>query len=394
MSTQFFDDPSVVQRVLDHIDNRTTDLSEANWREPVENYRSPDRLAAELRMMRSYPTPFCPSAALPEAGSYVARDAAGTPLVAVRDTNGKVNVFRNACRHRGAQVASGSGCAKVLVCPYHAWAYGLDGQLRHVPYQHGFPDLDKSARGLAPVHAVERHGIVFVTQEPSAFDASVLDELPDLIPSEEWIYSIVEDEVMANWKLIAEGFLEGYHIRPTHRETFLPHGFDNLTVIETAGRNRRVTFPFKAIEKMRAVPGAQRTADRVLTYAYHLFPNVMLVTFPDLIALIALEPIAPDRTRAFTYSMGARGARNAETPNAAKLAKEFLDAGIAEDRAIHCAQQKNLASGANEFFEFGRFEGALSHFHRTLDAALDNCGPEEKRASQNCAPDIEVPNER
>ena len=393
MKTQFSDDPLVVQRVLDHIDQRTTDMSESNWREPVENYRSPERLAAELRMLRSYPTPFCPSAALPEPGSFVAREAAGTPLLAVRGAGGEVNVFRNACRHRGAQIATGSGCAKVLVCPYHAWAYGLDGQLRHVPYEHGFPELDKSTRGLVPVRADERHGIVFVTQEPSAFDASALDGLPELIPSDEWIYSIVEDDVMANWKLIAEGFLEGYHIRPTHRETFLPHGFDNLTVVETAGRNRRVTFPFKAIEKMRAVPGAQRVADRVLTYAYHLFPNVMLVTFPDLIALIVLEPAAPDRTRVFSYSMGARGGRNSETSDAAKLAKEFLDAGIAEDRAIHCGQQKNLASGSNEFFEFGRFEGALAHFHRTLDAALDICGHEQRRAARRC-PDIEAPNER
>ncbi|MDT9110839.1 Rieske 2Fe-2S domain-containing protein, partial [Escherichia coli] len=90
-------------RILDHIDNETTDLGETCWREPVANYRSPARLDLELeRVFRRTPTPFCPSAALLEPGSYVARDAAGVPLLAVRGVDGNVRVFRNACRHRGA----------------------------------------------------------------------------------------------------------------------------------------------------------------------------------------------------------------------------------------------------------------------------------------------------
>ena len=61
------DDRSVIQRILDHIDNDTTDVSETVWREPVEHYRSPERFAAELALvLRRFPTPFCPSAALPE----------------------------------------------------------------------------------------------------------------------------------------------------------------------------------------------------------------------------------------------------------------------------------------------------------------------------------------
>src|SRR5262245_18245227 len=83
--TLLADDQSVAQRIFDHIDNRTTDRSDASWREPVKHYRCEQRFAAELELvLRRYPTPFCPSAALREAGSYVARDAAGTPILAVR----------------------------------------------------------------------------------------------------------------------------------------------------------------------------------------------------------------------------------------------------------------------------------------------------------------------
>src|SRR5580765_73997 len=154
------DDQAVAQRVLDHIANGTTDLGDAVWREPVAHYRDPVRLQAEIEVLRRTATPFCPSAALPEVGSFVAREAAGVPLVAVRGADGKVRAFRNTCRHRGTQVASGTGCAKVFVCPYHAWTYTLEGKLRHVPHEEGFPGLDKSTHGLVPVHAEEKWGLV------------------------------------------------------------------------------------------------------------------------------------------------------------------------------------------------------------------------------------------
>ena len=159
------DDATVIERVFDHIDHETTDLGETTWREPVENYRSEARFATERdAVLRRLPVGFCPSAALHEAGSYVARAAAGTPIVAVRGNDGKVRAFRNACRHRGAELAAGAGCAKAFVCRYHGWTYGIDGRLRHVPHEHGFPGLDKASRGLVPLETVEVGGVVFVTQ--------------------------------------------------------------------------------------------------------------------------------------------------------------------------------------------------------------------------------------
>ena len=128
------DDQAVAQRVLEHIANGTTDVGAQVWREPVENYRHPARLQAELRLLRRAPAPFCPSAALPEPGSFAAREAAGVPLVVVRATDGEVRAFRNACRHRGLQVATGSGCARAFTCRYHGWTYNLEGKLRHIQH--------------------------------------------------------------------------------------------------------------------------------------------------------------------------------------------------------------------------------------------------------------------
>ena len=366
------DDATVVQRILDHVDRGTTDLCETGWREPVEHYRSEARLRDEIELvLRRHPTPFCPSPALPEAGSYLARDAAGTPLLAVRGDDGRVRVFRNACRHRGTSLAAGSGCARAFACPYHGWTYALDGRLRHVPHEHGFPGLDKGARGLVPVAAVERGGLVFVAQEPPGSGQAEPGELPALVAPGQRLLQTSEREVAANWKILAEGFLEGYHIRSTHAGTFYPLQYDNLNVVERFGPNSRVAFPYRAVEKLRALPPAERRADGKLTYVYHLFPNAMLATFPEVRILVVLEPLAIDRTLLLTWVMTSRAEREAEGTAAPRRGGELVDAGAAEDRAVACAIQRGLASGANECFEFGRFEAAIGHFHRTLHALLD-----------------------
>ena len=366
------DDQRVAQRILDHIERGTTDLGEEVWREPVDNYRSQERLAEEVGLVfRRSPTPFCPSAALPDAGSYVARDAAGTPLLAVRAQDGTVRAFRNACRHRGAQLATGAGCAKGFVCPYHGWSYALDGRLLGVPHEYGFPDLNKELHGLAPVSAVERSGLVFVTQDEPCLTDMYLEQLPDLIAPEQQILATRESEIAANWKITLEGFLEGYHIRATHRETFYPYGFDNLNLVELFGRNSRVTFPFRRIAKLAGAPPEERRVEGLLTYVYHLFPNVLVTVLSHHTAVVILEPVALDRTKLITYTLTNRGSSDPEMRKTVERDAEFVDqTGAVEDRAVVSAIQRSLDSGANRVFTFGLFESAIVHFHRSLDLAL------------------------
>lgn len=212
----------MVRRNFDHIDNKTTDLGAETWTEPVANYRPQARLDAKLDLIKSYFVVFCPSLALAKTGDYVARPAAGVPLIAVRGEDGTAKVFRNACRHRGVQVAEGHGCKRVLVCPYHGWAYALDGQLKHIPHGRGFPEVDTKTSGLAPVPSKEINGLVYVGQEASEAAASPLDAIPKINPDNYEMVEIDEMDVDANWKLYIESLLEGYHIRSTHTQTFFP----------------------------------------------------------------------------------------------------------------------------------------------------------------------------
>jgi len=367
----FMSDQAVAERVLSHVRDSTTDLGEEVWREPVENYRSEERLRRELAVLRRLAVPFCPSAALREPGSYVAREAAGVPILAVRGEDGQVRAFRNACRHRGAELASGMGCAKTFVCPYHGWTYRLDGRLHRVPHEHGFPDLDKRSHGLAPVLAQERSGIVFVTQRAQANEHDPGEGLGDLIGSEQELIDTHDDETEVNWKVSLEGSIEGYHIRFGHRDTFYPYGYDNLNVVEHCGRNSRVTFPFRRIEKLADVPNAERRVEGRLTYVYHLFPNALVTVLSRHTILVVLEPVAVDRTRMIAYSLANTGGDPAAAESAKRDAEFVNQTGAPEDRELVESIQRSMGSGANEFFTFGHFESAIVHFHRNLHAALE-----------------------
>ena len=87
--------------------------------------------------------------------------------------------------------------------------------------------------------------------------------------------------------------------------------------------------------------------------------------------VVVLEPVAVDRTRTVTYALTNGGGDDPDALAQAKRDADFVgNTGAAEDRAVVQAIQQGLASGANEAFTFGRFEKAIVHFHRTLDAAL------------------------
>lgn len=364
-------DTEVIQRVFDHIDRKTTDVGDETWYEPVENYTSEPRFQAELTLLRRLPVPFCPSAALPEPGTYVARPAAGTPLVVVRGEDGTVRAFRNACRHRGMQVAQNSGCARVFTCGYHGWVYGLDGRLRHIPHERGFPGLDRAEYSLVPVDAIEASGFVFVTQEEPV-GRGALDGLDgnELLAPGQQVFDSGQSERAFNWKLNMEGTLEGYHIKPTHPKSFYPYGFDNLNVVETFGNNSRVTYPFRRIEKLRQVPAEQRRIDGTVTYVYQVFPNVTVAVLSNHTSVSISEPLSPSRTRFYNYRLTNRNDPDGDLERAARDAGFVSDTGVEEDAAVVQAIQESLSSGANAVFTYGKFEKAIIHFHKTLSDHL------------------------
>ena len=366
------DDGQIIERVFSHIDNKTTDLGDEVWKEPVKNYINQERFDNEIKLLRSLPVPFCPSSALPEKGSYVSRIAAGTPILITRDDENNINAFINACRHRGMQVASGSGCKKSFVCPYHGWTYGLKGENRHIPGADGFPGIDPREHGLKQVNAVEKGGIVYVCQE-SDIDKKFLDETLDYFTEDQVLInqSVIEDE--ANWKILHETLLEGYHIKSLHKDTFYPYGLDNINVVENYGQNSRVIFPFKRIEKLRDIEPSKRVIDGTITSVYSLFPNVSISVLSKHTNLVILEPISPTRSKWVIYTLINKSNKKEKLSkkDAMRDAKFVGNTGQDEDREAARAIQQTLGTKANDHLTFGYFEKAIVNFHLHLAKYLD-----------------------
>ncbi|MFK7842363.1 MAG: aromatic ring-hydroxylating dioxygenase subunit alpha [Sphingorhabdus sp.] len=368
-SVALMSETDIIARILDHIDNKTTDMGHSGWKEPAANYQSIERLDAELALLRRRWIVFCPSAALSQSGDYIARDTADVPLVVVRGNDGEVRAFRNACRHRGVQVASGQGCTSVFVCPYHGWSYGNDGALRNVPHKDGFPGLEKQNRGLVAVECLEKNGLIFVKQDPNSKDQADPADLPDLIPKEYRVIKSETLEIAANWKLHLESSLEGYHIRSTHQTTFFPVQYDNLTVNETFGQNSRIAFPYQAIEGLRDKPKSTWSTNGRLTFVYHLFPNVVVSTFPDCMQIVVLEPLGLALTRQHMFLL-TDCAEDGAALNAVLEGQEFAKVGAIEDREVVLSAQRGLKSKANDYLEFGLYESAIEQFHGALTEEL------------------------
>jgi len=373
IATRLLSDQAVFERVFNHIDNSTTDLGERVWREPADNYYSQERFDAEIAMLKRLPVAYCPSAALPDKGSYIARSSAGTPLVVVRGLDEVVRAFINACRHRGMQVASGRGCSRAFVCPYHAWTYNLEGNLKHIPGQEGFPGVDPEQHGLVEVSAREKGGIVYVMQKGEITE-DMLEDCLDYFSPEQQMFETEEMVDEANWKILNETLMEGYHIKSLHSETFYPYGLDNINLVEIYGANSRVTYPFRRIEKMRDVAPDQRRIDGLVTSVYLVFPTASVSVLSKHTNLAILEPLSPTSSRWVLYRMVNRAVDGKDIPleEAQRDALFVGDSGQIEDREAARAIQQSVSSNGNTHFTFGHFESAIVNFHQHLAKYLDN----------------------
>ena len=384
MTSSFATDADVVDRVLAHVRHSTTDLGEP-WFEPVGNYSDTARFQAELAALRQTPTVFVPAASVVEPGDYLARDTFGVPLFVSRGRDGKANVFRNSCRHRGATMVDGQGCAQALVCGYHGWSYRLDGSISHIPHAEGFPDDIANERALVELASCEANGLIIVAGpdgDPSATSTGI--DSPELLLADTLaghrLVKMTQEEFLVNWKVLIEQTLEGYHIRSAHRSTFYPVQYDNLNVIEFSGMHSRVTYPYRNIERQATVSPSERQLRGYSTTVTHLFPNTIVSTFPELTLVSLIDPLTIDNSLVTTFMLTTA----APSPDGADFAPDGLALaarGAVEDTKMSLAVQSGFRAGANDTIVFGRNESAIGHFHRNLDNILGSDGGEVPTAT-------------
>ena len=162
-------------------------------------------------------------------GDFRRRTVAGRPLFFVRGKDGQIRVFFNTCTHRGALICrQDSGSAEVLQCFYHAWSFNTHGELIGVPGEDAYgPHFDRSEMALKQPSRVESYrGFYFVSFNPNVeylvtYLAGARDYLDLIVDQSEAGMRVIPGSnkygTKANWKLLAENSLDGYHLIPTHQ---------------------------------------------------------------------------------------------------------------------------------------------------------------------------------
>jgi phenylpropionate dioxygenase-like ring-hydroxylating dioxygenase large terminal subunit len=173
---------------------------------------------------------------IPDKGDYFLFRVGKEQIIVIRENAVSVRAFFNVCRHRGSTICqTDSGNVPRLVCPYHAWTFGLDGRLiaaRLMP-----EDFDKAENGLFACHVRVFHGLIFINlsdDEPVDFDTTFGDMSPILD-----YHGIAEARIAhagsypttANWKLVVENFFECYHCVPSHPEFCSMHAAESLVAV-------------------------------------------------------------------------------------------------------------------------------------------------------------------
>lgn len=164
------------------------------------------------------------ASALAEQGDYVTLELAGQPIIVLRDGHGALKAMSNVCRHRMSTLLEGRGNARSIVCPYHAWTYNLDGSLRGAPAMTRNEGFCKTDYALPGIRCEEWLGWVFVTLNADA--APVSDQLASLAEMiedynmENYTETFFETHIWdTNWKVLAENFMESYHLPVCHAGT-------------------------------------------------------------------------------------------------------------------------------------------------------------------------------
>lgn len=321
---------------------------------------------------------------VPDPGRFVARSVAGRHLLFVRDRAGAVQVFYNSCPHRGARVCKEErGKAKVFQCFYHGWVFDLDGTFRRQPDHAAYAE-DFNSDGCANLVSVPRlesyRGFWFVN-----FDRGAISLHDYLAGAREFIDCIVDQSettlevisgaqeygIRANWKLLCENSIDGFHADSTHASYFdyvrnIAPAAGKLSLVGT-GRdlgNGHAIVEYDApwgrpcakwspawgeetkaevegiLERLEGRVGAER-AHRIAKRNRNLliFPNLVIV---DGVAIVlrTMSPDGPGRMNVSTWAV----APQEESPWARKIRLnnflEFLGpAGLATPDDIEALEQ-------------------------------------------------------
>ena len=286
---------------------------------------------------------------IPNPGDILVTEVAGQSIFGVRGRESELKAFHNVCRHRGSRLLEENTNCKVIRCPYHGWGYSLDGKLLGTPYFQGLDvpagaanvyqltpgvaaDFCRDDYPLLPVQIREWGGLLCVNldPQPTPFE-NWIGDLPQRFcrhPLREMLLVRRQTfEINSNWKLIAENFMEYYHLPWGHPELCKVSGFNNHHRYQGQGMyTGMATIPLTSDPDtisfdLPGIPGLDDTESQS-AYFVLLFPNIALWMFPQHLVTLLFRPISAGLTVEHLDMLVHPSARN--TPNFDEIADRIL----------------------------------------------------------------------
>lgn len=374
----------------------TTDFSDWHPGDPERSETLPSRYYFDLDIYAAeqarivYPSwhCVCHDTEIAEAGDFVKFDIMDQSVLVVRDDDGAVHGYHNACQHRGTRLIQErrGKIRRMIVCPYHAWGYRLDGQLRNAPRTANLDGFDPAEVRLTPVRVENLGGFWFINMDMDAaplaetFDGALAAMAP-YFPDLEDIAFVAEVEytVDANWKVIIDNEIEGYHFQlsgPVHKQLAQLIDFSGYDMTAHGTWWDFKGPPVKVDEAFgHRIKGEKFQTDWF--YNIGLWPMTTFYTFPytDLIGTFNKIPMGPEKTL-LRFGHYAPKSRKPGALSEAAMAWFNEKLGPEDIDLNHWVQQGLHSYG----FDKGRYvidadrsansEHLVHHFHTLVHAAL------------------------
>ena len=336
------------------------------------------------------------SSEVPERRSYMTFDLAGQKVLLVRDDAGVLRGFHNTCRHRGAALClepKGALRSSSIVCPYHAWVYGLDGQLARTSSKSIPRGFSLSDYPLYPVAVKEWRGFIFVSLSQ---EAPTLEEALDFKmsrlerwPLEELVVAHVDTKVIeCNWKVFWENFSECLHCPGIHpklcqlvplfgrgyiRERDDPHWQDHAQDTNPLYRGGlRAGAESWSLDGTLSAPvfPSLSEQDRQLGQVYLTsLPSVFIAAHVDYVRAVRLWPLGPERMELRVEYLFSPAAMASPDFNMRKVV-DFADLVMSEDARACEINQRGLRAGPHRAGVLMPEEYMVSAFHQWVRARL------------------------
>jgi phenylpropionate dioxygenase-like ring-hydroxylating dioxygenase large terminal subunit len=369
---------------------------------PGEAFCSPELFALERdRLLGSEWLAIAHVSQIPDPGDLVSAELLGEPVLVVRGADGEVRTLSRVCQHRGMDILEGDDGArrrKILRCPYHLWAYELDGRMRSGPDMRARPGFDPACVALPSFRTEVFEGFVFATRDGGG--PSVAERLGPLRDRFLAPWDMAEAKVVwqkswesrFNWKLLVENFMEPYHHQGSHLKTLEP-------IMPARGCRTEGADDFSSAVRLPLRPETQQRilADGPLPgfapfpkltleehgswWVFLGYPTFLLFNAPDRFYWYRLLPTGPDRCDLTTHML--------VHPDA--LAAPDYEQWLASESAGLCriheedvlaleGMQRGVSSRCYAQGRLAALEEPIWHFQRYLARRLRDTGTARPRS--------------